>query len=53
MFNFIVPPVLTDLLDAAPAKAAAVSKLTPRTKAAMDSQSLLLIPLLSLSVPAD
>jgi hypothetical protein len=42
MFSFIVPPAV-DLLEAAPAKAAAASKLAPIAKAAADSQSLLLI----------
>jgi hypothetical protein len=48
MFSFIVPPVFVDLLEAAPANAAATSMLAPIAKAMAESQSLLLIKLLSI-----
>jgi len=46
MFNLIVPPFFadkSDLLDAAPAKAAATSMLAPMAAAAAESQTLLLM----------
>jgi hypothetical protein len=42
IFIFIVPPAV-DLLEAAPANAAAASKLAPIAKAVAETQSLLLI----------